>query len=137
MTLCLVAQQAHKADGSETDPRPRKPGTNPNAPPEPDQPKIPSQFGKAKEGSAPEGGPTFKVDVLTVSVDVAVIDNKGHFIPKIPKNYFRVLEDGVPQTVAGFSVGEAPMTICMVIEFSNQFQQYYSAGWYQTLTAAY
>jgi VWFA-related protein len=29
------------------------------------------------------------------------------------------------------------MTICMVIEFSNQFQQYYSAGWYQTLTAAY
>jgi VWFA-related protein len=75
--------------------------------------------------------------VLTVSVDVAVIDNKGHFIPKIPKNYFRVLEDGVPQTVGGFSVGEAPMTICMVIEFSNQFQQYYSAGWFQTLTAAY
>ncbi len=29
------------------------------------------------------------------------------------------------------------MTICMVIEFSNRFQQYYTETWYQTLTAAY
>jgi VWFA-related protein len=29
------------------------------------------------------------------------------------------------------------MTIAMVIEFSNLFQQYYSQGWYQTLVASY
>jgi VWFA-related protein len=34
-------------------------------------------------------------------------------------------------------MGEAPMTVCMVIEFSNLFQQYWSYGWYETLTAAY
>ena len=137
LTVFVLAQQGPKTDGSETVARPRRPGANPKAPAEPDQPKIPSQFGKAKEGNLPEGVPTFKSDVLTVSVDVAVLDNKGHFIPKIPQNYFRILEDGVPQQVSGYSVGEAPMTIAMVIEFSNQFQQFYSAGWYQTLIAAY
>jgi hypothetical protein len=32
--------------------------------------------------------PQFKADVDTVTVDVAVIDNKGHFIPGIPKGNF-------------------------------------------------
>ena len=50
---------------------------------------------------------------------------------------FRVLEDGVPQQVSSFTMGEAPMTVCMVIEFSNLFQSYWSEGWYQTLVAAY
>jgi VWFA-related protein len=34
-------------------------------------------------------------------------------------------------------MGEAPMTVCMVIEFSNRFQQYWTSSWYQTLTASY
>ena len=29
------------------------------------------------------------------------------------------------------------MTVCMVIEFSNLFQQYYTEAWYQTLQASY
>ena len=29
------------------------------------------------------------------------------------------------------------MTVCLVIEFSNLFQQYWSESWYQTLTASY
>ena len=137
VTVFLLAQQGPKTDGSETVARPRKPGTAPNAPAEPDQPKIPSKFGKPKDGDLPDGATTFKSDVVTVSVDAAVLDTKGHFIPKLPKNYFRILEDGVPQQVTGFTVGEAPMTICMVIEFSNQFQQFYSEGWFETLSAAY
>jgi Ca-activated chloride channel family protein len=73
-----------------------------------------------------------------VQVDVAVLDNKGRFIPGIPKGNFRILEDNVPQQVAGFTTGgDAPMTVAMVIEFSNLFQQYWSQGWYQTLVAAY
>jgi len=70
-------------------------------------------------------------------VDVAVLDNKGHFIPNIPRGNFRILEDNVPQTVTNFGLGEAPMTVCMVIEFSNRYQSYYTESWYQTLTAAY
>lgn len=70
-------------------------------------------------------------------MDVAVVDNKGHFIPNIPKANFRILEDNVPQRISNFSMGEAPLTVCMVIEFSNRFQQFWSEPWYQTLTAAY
>jgi len=29
------------------------------------------------------------------------------------------------------------MTVCLLIEFSNRFQQYYTESWYQTLAAAY
>jgi Ca-activated chloride channel family protein len=102
---------------------------------EPEQPKIPSKFSR-KEGANPEG-PNFRSDVNTVNLDVAVVDNKGNFIPRIPKESFRVLEDGVPQNVAGFGVGEGAMTVCMVIEFSNLYQKYWTETWYQTLTASY
>ena len=70
-------------------------------------------------------------------MDTAVVDTKGHFLPNIPKNYFRVLEDGVPQQITGVSSGEAPMTVCLVVEFSNRFQSYYSYTWFQTLQAVY
>jgi VWFA-related protein len=138
LAASLAAQQGPKSDASTTVARPRKPAAGANTPaPEPDQAKIPSKFGKPKDSELPEGVPTFRSDAITVTVDTAVVDNKGHFIPNIPKNYFRVLEDGVPQQVTGFSLGEAPMTIAMVVEFSAQFQQYYSYPWFQTLQAAY
>ena len=134
----LGAQQGPNSDSSTTVARPRKPGANGSAPaPEPNQAKIPSKFGKPKDSDLPKGVPTFRSDAITVTVDTAVLDNKGHFIPNIPKQNFRILEDGVPQQVAGFSLGEAPMTICLLVEFSNRFQSFYSYAWFQTLTAAY
>ena len=133
----LGAQQGPNSDSSTTVARPRK-GANGNAPaPEPDQAPIPSKFGKPKDSTIPQDVPTFRSDAITVTVDTAVLDNKGHFIPNIPKQNFRVLEDGVPQQLVGFSLGEAPMTICMLVEFSNRFQSFYSPAWFQTLTAAY
>jgi Ca-activated chloride channel family protein len=98
-------------------------------------PPIPSEFKRSP--NAPESAVTFQVDAITVTVDVAVVDDKGRFIPNIPQANFRILEDNVPQKITGFSMGEAPMTIAMVIEFSNRYQQYLSEPWYQTLTAAY
>ena len=101
-----------------------------------DLPKIPSEYTK-KDKIDVGRLQTFKTDVDTVTVDVAVMDNKGRFIPDIPKTSFRVLEDNVPQQIGGFSKGEAPMTIAMVIEFSNMFQQLYGPVWYQTLQLAW
>src|SRR5271154_5579689 len=145
-----VAQQGPTSDPSETVSRPKKKDTaNPSAtpsaapsdttaPPEPtDEPKIPSKFNK-KDKDVPEGTPTFHSDVTTIQLDVAVLDNKGHFLPGIPREKFRVLEDNVPQKITTFNVNsDAPMTIAMVIEFSNLFQRYYSQGWYETLVASY
>lgn len=138
LSVSLTAQQGPNNDSSNTVARPRKPAADANsAPVEPDQAKIPSKFTKPKDAEPPEGAPTFRSDAITVTVDTAVVDNKGHFIPGIPKTNFRVLEDGVPQQLAGFSLGEAPMTIALVVEFSAKFQQFYSSSWFQTLSAAY
>jgi Ca-activated chloride channel family protein len=157
-----LAQQGPDSSSSETVARPRKKSPPAEVPADPvnaepttsapaaapaevpkndepasDEPKIPSKFSR-KGKDVPESTPTFSSDVNTVELDVAVLDNKGHFLPGIPKNNFRVLEDNVPQKIASFNLNsDAPMTIAMVIEFSNLFQQYYSQGWFQTLTASY
>ena len=133
----LFAQQGPVTQGSETVAKPKtKPDSSDTdaAAPDSSSNKIPSKYNKK---DLPQGVPVFSADALTVSVDVAVLDNKGHFIPKIPKGNFRILEDNVPQQVSGYSVGQAPMTITMVVEFSNRFQQFYSQAWFQTLQAAY
>jgi VWFA-related protein len=100
---------------------------------EEDLPKIPSKL-KKDPGKTPSGDVAqFKSDVDVVTLDVAVVDNKGHFIPGIPGGNFRILEDNVPQQIRKVEMGEAPMTIAMVIEFSNRFQRLYSYAWFQTL----
>ena len=137
---CLIAglptltgqEQGPTKEGSETVARPRaKSGTAEPAA----GPKIPSKF--EKKPGPPEGTPTFRTTVTAVTVDVAVVDNKGRFIPNIPRGNFRVLEDAVPQQISGFSMGEAPMTVALVVEFSGLWQSYYTETWYQTLVAAH
>jgi Ca-activated chloride channel family protein len=140
LAACLIAglatlagqDQGPQKQGSETVARPR----NSTAPAQPSEgPKIPSKFDK--KDAPPADAANFKSNVTAVTVDVAVLDNKGHFIPNIPRGNFRILEDGVPQQITNFSMGEAPMTVAMVVEFSNRWQSYWTETWYQTLSAAY
>src|SRR5208283_3491727 len=131
MLLPALMAQDPQTSPSETVAKPKKKAEEP----EPDQEKIPSQYKKQKE--LPQESPVFRADSTTVSVDVSVLDDKGHFIPKIPRSNFRISEDGVPQQISGFGLGEAPLTICMLIEFSGRFQAYWSRGWYETLQASY
>lgn len=133
--ILIGQEQGPNRDNGTTVARPRKPDA-PNTPDDSNLPKIPSQLSKKNQPDT-TGLATFKSDVDVVTVDVAVLDNKGHFIPGIPRGNFRVLEDNVPQPLKSISQGEAPMTVAMVIEFSNLFQQYWGETWYQTLTAAY
>lgn len=142
MSLILAAgafpawSQGPAKETTESVAKPRRQGeAGTPAPTETEQQKIESKY-KRKEGALPEG-PSFRADVNTINVEIAVLDNKGNFIPNIPKEKFRVLEDGVPQKVSNFGLGEGPMTVCLVIEFSNLFQQYWSETWYQTLQASY
>lgn len=129
---CLAQdQEGPSKDVGPTVAKPRQPAAEPeNAP-------IPSKLSKKAQPDIPDTMPSFKSDVNVVSVDVAVLDNHGHFIPNIPRASFRVLEDNVPQQIKSFGKNQAPMTVCMLIEFSNRFQQFYSYTWYQTLTAAW
>jgi len=129
----LAQGPAKETTDTVAKPRPKKGEV---AAPEPEQVKIPSKY-KVKEGEGVQQGPSFRSDATTVTVDIAVLDTKGNFIPGIPKGNFRVLEDGVPQNMSTFGVGEGNMTVAMVIEFSNLYQRYWTETWYQTLTAAY
>ncbi|MEJ7606086.1 MAG: VWA domain-containing protein [Bryobacteraceae bacterium] len=132
----LLSQSGPNKESTDTVARPRKKSSSGEPVAEPQQQeKIPSKY-KRKEGEA-VNGPSFRSDVNTVSLEVSVLDNKGNFIPKIPKESFRILEDGTPQTLTNYGIGEGTMTVAMVIEFSNLYQQYWSETWYQTLTAAY
>ncbi len=126
------AQEGPGSQPSETVAKPKN--KDANAPADSTQAPIPSKYHKDNQ---PPSEATFKSEATTVTVDVAVLDNKGHFIPRIPPANFRVLEDGTPQQISGITMGEAPMTVCLLIEFSNLFQQFWSDGWYQTLMAAY
>ena len=131
----LIAQEQPNAEPGATVSRPRKPD-NGDTNKDSDQPKIPSQYDRKNQVDT-TGLPSFKSDVSIVTVDASVLDNKGRFIPGIPPGNFRVLENDVPQTIKSVTIGEAPITVAMVIEFSNLFQQYYGPTWFQTLTAAW
>jgi Ca-activated chloride channel family protein len=56
-----------------------------------------------------------------VNVDVMVVDSHGDPISNLNKANFKVFDDGVPQAVTNFATGEAPMTICMLVEFSDKW----------------
>jgi len=59
-----------------------------------------------------------------VNLDVMVVDNNGNPIPSLTGKNFKVYDDGVPQAVSNFGTGEAPMTICLLIEFANRWWPY-------------
>jgi VWFA-related protein len=133
----IAQEQGPTRDSGPAVARPKRPAGSGSgaAAEEPELPKIPSRMKKEKE--LPADAPAFKSEVDVVTVDVAVLDNKGQFIPKVPAAAFRLLEDNVPQQIQKVEPGEAPMTIAMVIEFSNLHQQMWGAGWFQTLELAW
>jgi VWFA-related protein len=133
--LLIAQEQGPIRNPGTTVARPRKPADEEKK--DEEAPKIPSAYSKKDK---PDVGnlPQFSTNVDVVTLDVAVMDNKGHFIPGIPPDKFRVLEDNVPQQIKSINAGqEAPMTIAMVIEFSNRFQQLYGRTWFQTLQLAW
>jgi VWFA-related protein len=139
LVFAVWAQEGPNTQSSETVAQPRrKTADNTATPSGGDLPKIPSKLSpKATKDNEPAADVTFKSDTNVVNVDVQVIDNRGNPIPNLTKANFRILEDNVPQNLSQFSIGEAPLTIAMVIEFSARFQAFYSSGWFETLSASY
>lgn len=136
--LSLAAQEGPQSQSGDSVAKPKKkpaPGDNTATPDNTNEAPIPSEFKKPKE--LPADTPTFRENATTVTVDVSVLDDHNRFIPRIPTDTFRVLEDGIPQKLTQFGQGEAPITICMVIEFSARFQAFWTRGWYETLQATY
>jgi VWFA-related protein len=127
--LAAAQEQGPLPPPGATVAKPKQPADTTGSPEDPNLPKIPTQYKKQ-----PDLGniPNFKTNVDEVTLDVAVLDNKGQFVPGIPPGNFRVLEDNTPQQIKKVDLGLAPMTIALVVEFSQKFQQLYSGAWFQT-----
>src|SRR5882757_865686 len=97
-------------------------------PPKDDAPKTPKKV---------EGLDNFSMRVASqlVTVDVGVLSKEGSFIPGLKKEYFRVLEDNVPQTITNFNQIQAPITAVMLVEFSNN--QYFYSFQIDSIKSAY
>jgi VWFA-related protein len=97
-------------------------------PPKDDAPKTPKKV---------EGLDNFSMRVASqlVTVDVGVLSKDGAFIPGLKKEYFRVLEDNVPQTITSFNQIQAPITAVMLVEFSNN--QYFYSFQIDSIKSAY
>jgi VWFA-related protein len=93
---------------------------------------LPYAIPKKKEDAPPpppppatarkvEGLPDYslKVNVPLVNVDVLVTSKNGQFIPGLKEGNFRVLEDGVPQSITNFTVSQAPITAVLLVEFAS------------------
>ena len=85
-----------------------------------------------------EGMPEFtlRASAALVTLDVGVLTKDGIFVPGLKQQNFRVLEDGVPQTVTSFGQTQAPITAVMLVEFSKNFYAFAADSIYASATFA-
>ena len=72
----------------------------------------------------PQAGVTIAVDVPIVTLDVVATTQHGDILPGLKKENFRILDEGVPQTITNFAPTDAPITMVLLLEFSSR--GYYS-----------
>jgi Ca-activated chloride channel family protein len=66
-----------------------------------------------------QGEPTFRVNVRLVNVFTTVTDSRGAPVADLTKDDFRLLEDGIPQTIKVFEKESAiPLSIALAIDTS-------------------
>jgi Ca-activated chloride channel homolog len=131
----------------QPDSRPRTTGSNPSATPVPQQPTPTPQSGPgrriAPQLGAPPPPPLLKpkptptpdpskaeitegerliTDTELVTLNVRVIDRNNRPINNISKDEFRVLEDGVPQTVFSFTEEEVPVIYGLAVDTSGSLR---------------
>jgi len=84
---------------------------------------IPIQPAQRSSGASGEGNIT--LDVNLVNIDVVVIDKIGNPIGGMEKRHFKIFDDNVEQTITNFTTVESPLTVVVLVEFT-QFGTYIS-----------
>lgn len=103
-------------------PQSTAPQQAPQQPPTQSQPKA-----EPKQQKKPEdAGVTISLEVPVVTLDVIATTTNGDIIPGLKKDNFKILEDGVPQSITNFAPSEAPITMVMLLEFDALAYNYYA-----------
>jgi len=93
-------------------------GPQGGSPPQQQQNPAPPAAPTAQQ--PPQAGVTIAVDVPIVTLEVVATTQHGDIIPGLKKENFRILDDGVPQTITNFAPTEAPITMVLLLEFSSR-----------------
>jgi VWFA-related protein len=95
--------------------------SEPPAPPQ-NQSQPPSQ-----RTPPPPSEPQAAIQVQSnlVDVDATVTDQDGNLVTGLKRANFRVLDDGQPQQITNFSPTDAPLTIVILMEYSDAYWGYY------------
>jgi VWFA-related protein len=118
--LLCAAAPAQAPEGPQSGP-PSQGNPPPQAPPAAQKPSAPAQQRPA------ESGTTISVEVPIVTLDVVATTSNGDVIPGLKRENFRVIEDGVPQSLTNFAPSEAPITMVLLMEFSARSYGFFAA----------
>jgi len=103
-------------------------GPQGGAPPPPQQQQNPSsQKPPNTAQQPPQAGVTIAVDVPIVTLDVLATTQRGDILTGLKKENFRILDEGVPQTITTFGPLDAPITMVVLMEFSNVANGWFAA----------
>lgn len=61
----------------------------------------------------------FRAGVSLVRVDAEVVDANGHVVEGLKKDDFRVLDEGMPQTLVNFNFAEDPLDLILLFDVSG------------------
>src|SRR2546423_13038166 len=79
-----------------------------------------------------DAGASIAVEVPVVTLDVIAATNHGDLLTGLKKENFRVIDNGVAQTITSFGATDAPITMVVVMEFSARaygWFSYYAKYW--------
>jgi VWFA-related protein len=100
---------------------PEKPPVQQPVPPTP--PSGQQQQQKSQGPPPPQSEISTQTNVVTV--DAVVTDQDGDILTNLKQVNFRILDDGQPQQITNFSPTTAPITIVILMEFSNLLWGYF------------
>jgi Ca-activated chloride channel family protein len=118
------APQARRAPTAPVQP-PLDVDRDPVSSPDPDAPASPTSTAPTQSGPAlgpisrSNGRYTLREDAYEVRLNASVFDQSGRSIQTLARDAFTVYEDGVKQTIAGFSHEDLPVSLGILIDSSG------------------
>jgi VWFA-related protein len=85
----------------------------------------PAKQAQEQQPKPADAGVTISVDVPIVTLDVVATTQHGDILSGLKKENFRIIDDGVPQTISNFAPTDAPITMVVLMQFSGN-----ASGWF-------
>src|SRR5581483_10840335 len=83
-----------------------------------------SQQGSASSGAAAaeDSGAVFRADTRVVDLHATVLDKSGHLVTNLPREAFRVFENGIQQQIRTFKREDVPVSMGLIIDNSGSMR---------------